>query len=397
MTNDRNISELQGKKVLIVFGSLELGGAERQGLQFGRYLKESQGCHVEVWGFNSPGRSTEICKEAGIAWKIVPLPFSGNLLQGWWRYIEFVQHLRRLKPDVLLPYTTVPNLCCALARRWSGAKLCIWNQRDEGLERMKPSRERKAIRRASYFIANATVGAEYLKNQHGVSNDRIRVIRNGIELPGITRDRSIWRNKLGLQGNDFLVCMLANFTPFKDHQTLIKAWPYVVRKLKEQGRSAKLILAGHESTTFRAMQDLTLTMGVEDSVIFPGPVRDVHQLLQSADLVAFSSVLEGCPNGVLEGMAAGLPVVATDIPGIREAVGDAGIQYLVPPRDEQKLAEVITLFALDPVLRNAVGHENRKRIAEHFSVQRMQNEMTELINRLLSSWCSKSISVSIIF
>jgi glycosyltransferase involved in cell wall biosynthesis len=158
-----------------------------------------------------------------------------------------------------------------------------------------------------------------------------------------------------------------------------------VRKLKEQGRSARLILAGHASTTFHDVQALTFEMGVQDSVLFPGPVRDIHQLLQSADLAAFSSVLEGCPNAVLEGMAAGLPVVATDIPGIREAVGKEGAQFLVPPRDEQKLAEVITLFAMDPLLRTAVGNENRKRIAEHFSIRRMQNEMAELINHLLSS------------
>jgi glycosyltransferase involved in cell wall biosynthesis len=179
--------------------------------------------------------------------------------------------------------------------------------------------------------------------------------------------------------------MLANFTPFKDHRTLIKAWPHVVQKLNEQGRSAKLILAGHESTTFREIQELTLAMGVRDSIVFPGYVQDVHQLLQDANLAAFCSLSEGCPNAVLEGMAAGLPVVATDIPGIREAVGDAGVQYLVPPQNVRKLAEVITLFAMDPKLRTAVGNSNRRRIAEQFSIQRMNHEMTDLMNSLLRS------------
>ena len=377
--------KLQGKKVLIVFGSLELGGAERQGLQFGRFLKESQGCRVEVWGFNSPGRSTQLCDEAEIPWKIVPLPFSGNRLQGWWRYIKFARIMRQSRPDILLPYTTVPNVCCASASRFSGAELCIWNQRDEGLERVKPSLEQRAIRETSFFVANSSRGAEFLQREYKVSRERIRIIRNGVELPAMTQNSSLWRKRLGLHDDTFLVCMLANFTPFKDHRTLIKAWPYVIKELAAQGRSAKLVLAGDLSVTYQDIKKLTLQLGIHDSVIFPGRVDNIHEMLASVDLAAFCSNSEGCPNAVLEGMAAGLPVVATDIPGIREAVGDAGVQYLVPPQNERKLAEVITLFAMDPGLRTAAGNSNRRRIAKQFNIQRMNHEMTDLMNSLLRS------------
>jgi glycosyltransferase involved in cell wall biosynthesis len=179
--------------------------------------------------------------------------------------------------------------------------------------------------------------------------------------------------------------MLANLTPFKDHRTLIKAWPYVIKELAAQGRSAKLVLAGDLSVTYQDIKRLTLQLGIHDSVIFPGRVDDIHEMLASADIAAFCSNSEGCPNAVLESMAAGLPVAATDIPGIREVVGDEGVQYLAPPRDERKLAQVIISFAMNPDLRTIAGKANRTRIAQQFSVHRMNQEMSDLMNSLLRS------------
>src|SRR2546426_8921983 len=89
------------------------------------------------------------------------------------------------------------------------------------------------------------------------------------------------------------------------------------------------------------MRALARELNLGRSVRFLGPVDDVPGLLSAVDLAVLSSTSEGCPNAVLECMASGLPVVATDIPGIRKAVGPSGYNYLAPPDDARSFAERI--------------------------------------------------------
>ena len=98
-------SGLEGKSVILVLCSLEMGGAERQALSLGRYLLHEQGARVQVWGFCNPGRAVELCEEYGIPWRIVPVKIRWNspmrLLQS---ALQLGRLLRKERPDILLPY-----------------------------------------------------------------------------------------------------------------------------------------------------------------------------------------------------------------------------------------------------------------------------------------------------
>ena len=120
------------------------------------------------------------------------------------------------------------------------------------------------------------------------------------------------------------------------------------------------------------------------SVRFLGQVRDVSGLLQSVDLGLFASPIEGSPNAVLECMAAGLAVVGTDIPGIREAVGPDGAPYLAPPEDADRFAELVLLLARDAERRAQAGRANRRRIENCFSPRQMGARMASLCAARLS-------------
>jgi glycosyltransferase involved in cell wall biosynthesis len=98
------------------------------------------------------------------------------------------------------------------------------------------------------------------------------------------------------------------------------------------------------------------------------------------DLGIFSSRKEGCPNGVLECMAASLAVTGTDIPGIREAVGETGYPWLAPPGDAEALARHILTLARDTNLRERLGDLNRQRIVEHFTPEQMVCETVALLD-----------------
>jgi glycosyltransferase involved in cell wall biosynthesis len=147
------------------------------------------------------------------------------------------------------------------------------------------------------------------------------------------------------------------------------------------------MLAGRFDNMYGSLRALAVNLGIQDNVRFLGQVADISILLGAIDLGVFSSRFEGCPNGVLECMAAGLAVVATDIPGIREAVGPSVYRFLVPPGDAEALANKIIELAADPCLRAELGKLNAHRAREVFSLERMGKQTADLI----SGWLNRDM------
>jgi glycosyltransferase involved in cell wall biosynthesis len=270
----------------------------------------------------------------------------------------------------------LPNVVCGLAWRLTGAKTCVWNQRDAGL-RFCPELEQWAVRLARCFVSNSTAGADFLATTFALPRDGIRIIPNGVELAPPEADRFEWRSRLGLSSDQFVACMVANITSAKDHATLIRAWRLVVDQLPE--RRPVLLLAGTLTAAASSHQALAEQMQLRNHIRFLGTVNDIAGLLGGADLGVFSSAREGCPNGVLECMAAGLAVVATDIPGTRDALGSEACDQFVPVGDPIAMAERIVTLGRDVALRHVLGLANQSRIHREFSPERMYQDMLRLI------------------
>jgi glycosyltransferase involved in cell wall biosynthesis len=194
--------------------------------------------------------------------------------------------------------------------------------------------------------------------------------------PSSTPDE--WRQRLGADDRTFVAGMVANLTSNKDHATLIRAWRIVVDRLRADGRRSILALAGQFGDTHDALRGLASALDLDAKVRFLGQVGDVAGLLHAADLGVFSSPSEGCPNGVLECMAAGLAVVGSDIDGIREAIGKSGARYLAQPGDHEQFAALILALAADPARRAEMGRANRRRVDEAFSPREMGDRMAAL-------------------
>lgn len=353
-------------KIVFVLGNLELGGAERQALILASYLREQ--AEVEILGFNRSGPVADICKQHRIPSRVVALQQPSDLR-------NFARLLRQQRPDILLPYTLIPNVICGLVWQRTGARLCVWNQRDEGIFDINAKWQQRAAQQTPQFIANSDAGARYLIEKLNVDPEKIRVIPNGIELAPPQSDRRTWRARLEIDDTTFVACMIANLHANKDHATLLKAWRLITGEQR-----AVLVLAGRHYGAYESLVELTNELGIANNVRFTGYVSDVSGLLSAADLGVFSSRSEGCPNGVLECMAAGLAVAATDIEGIREVLGDK--RFLAPPNDAERLARIILELAADPELRTTVGAANQKRIKARYNAQRMCEDTANLIHRL---------------
>lgn len=371
---------LAGARVIIVLGALELGGSERQALLFARYLASEQRADVQVWGTQGrAGRAAELCEEQGIPWRVVQQPWVAGALERRARLLRFTLSLRIARPVVILPYTALPNFVCGLVWRRTGARLCVWNQRDDGIARVGTRYEPVAVRRTPLFIANSEAGAQHLVRDLGVERARVRVVHNGVELSAPEAGRGEWRRRLGVGAESFAVTMVANFTVYKDHATLLRAWASVVTRAREEGREATLLLAGRFDETHESTQALARELGVDESVRFLGQVADVSGLLAASDAGVLCSNSEGSPNALLECMAAGLPVAATDIPAAREALGAGCEGVLAPPRDAEGLASKIVGLMKDDGLRARLGAQNRRRAQEEFSPRRMCEATVDVI------------------
>ena len=342
---------LAGRRVLFVLPTFDMGGAERQALHLASYLQDRCRAEVAVSALFG-GLGNQMVRTGCIARRLpclrVSMPEHTAATPTFRSLRQFAREIRFLRADVLLPYTSLPNVLCGATWRLAEARACIWNQRDEGRELPRERWQLLAIKNTRCFISNSRVGTDCLLESFNVPADRVHLIFNGVELPAAEESREALRRRLGLGAQTLVGVMVANIHRYKDHATLVRAWQVVCQKYASADPT--LLLAGREADT-APLKALLRDLGLESRVRFLGQVRDVAGLLQAADVAVFSSDHEGTPNGVLESMAAGLAVVATDIPGCRDALGDR-YAYLIPQKNPAAFAEsILTLLRSEKLRR----------------------------------------------
>ena len=197
----------------------------------------------------------------------------------------------------------------------------------------------------------------------GVQPGAIDVIYNGV-------DREIFSPSTTLrEPSQLSVVTVARVDPVKDLITLIKAAAIV----KERFSDIKFIVYGSVSVPDYYEECLTLVknLNLEATFIFAGHTQDVPSAYRSGSIIALSSITEAFPYAVVEAMMIGKPVVATDVGGVREAIGDCGI--VVGPRQPEELAQALIKLLGNPALRESLGRDARERALNYFTIERMLN------------------------
>jgi glycosyltransferase involved in cell wall biosynthesis len=372
-----------GRRFTFVLAWATFGGAERHALPLACHLRE-RGAVVDVCSLTDrEGEAPLRFAERGIPWRPLPFewpharPAKARALAG------FAWRLRRLGPDVLMPFCSRPNILCGLAWRAAGASLCVWHQQDVNpVTRFSPLLLGHAARATPLMMSNCRHGIDHLVSVTGAPRERIHYAPNGLELPLAAAGKAEWRSRLRAREGDFVAAMVAHLRLGKDYETLLRAWRLVRDALAARGRRGVLAVGGTGPVEVAA-KALAFDLGLGSSVRFLGHVEDVGGLLSVCDAGVLSSLREGCPNWVLECMAVGLPVTGTDIPGIREAVGPDGYGFLAPPGDAPALADAVVRIADDRQEGRRLGERYAARVREEFSVSRMLEGHTGVLERAL--------------
>jgi glycosyltransferase involved in cell wall biosynthesis len=215
---------------------------------------------------------------------------------------------------------------------------------------------------AGYQVAKAMApGSEYnvlWLEANGCDPNRIRPIYNGVDAANFIRSSS--------DPDVPTLAWLGRIDPLKDVETLLHTFAKV-RAVKPETRLRIFGTASKENRGYlKICEDLAEELELGDSVTFEGHVESVLDAYHAGDVVLLTSISEGFPYTLIEAMAAGKATVATDVGGVREATGGAGI--IVPPRDPQRMADACLIFLNDIGLRNLVGRAARERILSRFTL-----------------------------
>lgn len=364
-------------RILQIIPSLDRSGAEKQMLLLATRLPRSE-FEVHVCALTRGGPLAEELRAAGIPVTVIGKRWRADPLA----YARLERLVRRLRPDLVQTWLFAGNAYGRLAALRARVPVIVASERcvDPWKSELQHALDRLLARRTTAVVVNSD-GVRDFYEQHGIAPTLLRVIANGVDLPPQplgTREQLL--AELGLPADARLLAGVGRLWPQKRVKDLI----WATDLLQVIRSDAHLLVIGDGPQRAR-LEQYAQQCRVDQRVHFLGQRDDVPRLLAHCDLLWLASAYEGLPNVVLEAMAAGIPVVATDIPGTRELVLPRITGYLVPVGDRAELARCANKLLDDPQLRQQMGRAGRERVAAHYSVEQMVSRFAELYRDLLSA------------
>lgn len=298
--------------------------------------------------------------------------------------------LRRLKPDLVHSYN-LGTLDMAPVARLAGVPCVVHAERGRDAE--DPTGESRKYRRlrrwmAPFIARYLPVSRDlegWLLDDVGIDESKVLCISNGIDVrkfavhSGPVESRPL----LGdfAPPGSLLIINVSRLDAVKDQAGLIDAFQALCSREEQAAPHLKLAIVGEGKERVN-LESQIAQLGLEDSVRLLGNRQDVPALLSEADIFVLSSIAEGMPGAVLEGMASGLPVVATRVGGVTEIVADGETGSLVDPSDPEALAVALGRYVRDPDLRLQHGRAGRARVERRFSLAAMLSAYSALYDGL---------------
>lgn len=226
------------------------------------------------------------------------------------------------------------------------------------------------------FHALTTAVKDAGVRQLGLSPQRITVIGRGRDLTRLGEASPVRRLHvragLGLPATDEVVLTVGRHEFQKGQIFLIEA----MAELRQQREHLRLLIAGREGNATSQLAEAIHRLGLGNHVSLLGHRADIGDLLAAADVFCFPSVYEGFGGAAIEAMALGTPIVASDLPALREVIGDTAI--FVPSQSAPALAGAIRDLLENPSLGQSLASAAKVRVKQHFSLDQIAGEMARL-------------------
>ena len=372
--------------LLLLIDDLEYGGAQRQVIELANGLDSA---HFEV----------HVCCLSDY------LPMAGSLvdrsrLHVIRKHVRFdasviprlARLLRRLRIDIVHTFLFQCEIAGRLAGRLVHTRIVINSERNANypITRRQLIAYRLTRGCADLIVANSSAGAAYHRSKLRHDASQYRVVYNGVDtgrfVPG---DGRALRASLGIEPDERVAGMFASFWRQKNHRMFFDA----ARRVLDRLPRSRFVLVGDElhagmhgtSAYKRLMMAHVDSLGIRDRCLFLGNRTDVEQLYRVCDVTVLPSLNEGMANVLLESMASGVPVVATDIADNARIVPDGRVGYVVPVADTSLLADRIACLLADESLRERMGRQARAWMTEEFTVASMVERMARVYDAALAA------------
>jgi len=237
---------------------------------------------------------------------------------------------------------------------------------------------RVLTRLADRVTAVAEPVRSFLEGTVGLPPSKLITIQNGVEIrryeAAIPYDREEWDFK----NSDVIIGCVARLSPEKGHTVLLRAFQKVINRHSQ----ARLVIIG-EGEERERLQHLVADLSIGSFVRFLGLRADVPQVLKTCDLFTLPSIQEGLPIVILEALAAGKAVVASEVGAIPDVIRHGATGMLVPPGNADALADALCLLIEDEEARQLLGQSGRKLVREAYDFERTVGQYDDLYQRVL--------------
>lgn len=377
-------------RLLVVALNLNMGGTERHLLQILPGLQRDFDIRLMLMrrgdALEPAMRAAGI--EVYVAWSdFAPLRLLTGLLRIWTMVTLWRPHVVHFfLPEAYL----IGSIATRLAPHRSRLVMSRRSMNNyQSKHRIMASLERWLHPGMDVLLGNSGIVVDQLVGE-GAPMGRVGLIYNGI-VPPDTDDgqRAGTRLALGVAPGTVVLTIVANLIPYKGHADLIDALSRIVAA----GAPSHFLLlcVGRDDGLGAMLKAAAEKAGLSDRIRWLGQRTDVGSLLAASDIGLLVSHEEGMSNAILEGMAAGLPMIVTGVGGNAETVGQAGI--VVPPKNPAALADALNALLADPARREELGRAARQRVASSYSMEACLRQY-ERLYRALADGCSGEAAIA---
>ena len=375
-------------RVLVLIGSASVtaGGAERQ-VDYLLLNMPTQRVAFRLACLTASKDDVDRIATAGVAVDI--LPSTPRRLWPLRFLARVIGIVRRHDIEIVQAFLPTFDILAPALRLFAPSLQVVTSRRnvDEQLSRGEQRGLKLTGRLARGIVANSQAVADSVRRIEGDPQGRLHVIPNGMILPPPidTSERNAARQTLDLAADEFVVAYIAHFRDGKGHVHLPEVVDAVVRRVPH----ARFVLAGdmnenrghrRNAAAFRGAID---RLGASNRVRCLGLVPDSRLILAAADASLNLSDVEGMSNALMESMALGVPVVASEAGGVREMLADGIEGWIIARADVAAAVERLVDLASATDIRRRVGEAARARIARDFSIERMVDSYARLYERLV--------------
>ncbi len=235
----------------------------------------------------------------------------------------------------------------------------------------------------SYLSKKIVCVSDFTKSQFEpiAVNDKLTTIYNGVEINENFQEYNFLRSNLGIKDNELIAVVVGLLTEAKGYQNLLET----ASLIRKKGNNTKFVwIGGSSKKNLRNFNLKIRNSGLKNSVTYLGFRKDIQAILRCSDLLISPSIMENLSLSILEAMAAGLPVIATDCGGTYECVVNGQTGFIVPVNDSIKLSEKIIEISYDEKKRKMFGENGFTRFLNNFSanvyVEKFENLYSEILD-----------------